>query len=325
MLKRILRKLKAGNAALARSVKSYLDQRDKITLKQWKGTVLPTLRGVENDILTRLKSYSLSEWEAANLTNILAQVQNIITRFSSQFTESVLSSQEATMDFAVSSLLKEVKTVGFSLTPVITDDLLAAIKPMTEVFTEVFSNDLARIVKSEITTGIINGDSTTVVAKNIRDNFGNTSEKIKLLNTKKTDIQKAYEAGAISKSEYSKKISAINKQLDKGSMMSFARAERIAMTEMNRAASFAREIRSKELLETNPEARRMWVNLHKPGQRAAHVAVENATRENPIKLDEPFSVNGYSAMFPRDPALPVGEVVNCGCTTVIVNPSIFKL
>ena len=318
-------RLIAGNAALARKVRSYLDQREKISLSQWRRTVLPTLRNVENDILIKIKSYSLSEWEMSNLNNILGQVQGIITGFSPQYTSSVIAGQERLAALGISSVNQEIALVSLTapLNPVITRDLLATLEPLTTVFTDVFSVNLARIVKSDITMGLVNGESTSQVAKKIRDNFGNTSERIKGLNLKKTSLQKQFDTGIISKKEYSLKIGKVNADLAKGSQMSFARAERIARTEMNRAASFAREIRGMDVMAANPQARRMWINLHKPEARITHIAVESATRANPIRLDEPFNVNGNPAQFPRDPALPVGDQVNCGCSVVIINPKDF--
>lgn len=315
-------RLIAGNPALARKVRSYLDQRGKISLSQWRKTILPVLRNVENDILIKIKSYNLTDWQMSNLNNILGQIQGIVDSFTSQYTSSVIVGQEKLATFAAASVDKEIALIGLKspLNPVITQDILATLEPMTKVFTEFFAQDLAKIVRSDITMGIVNGESTSVVARTIRDNFGNTSEKIKLLNSKKITLQKQFDTGIIGKKEFNLKVGKINSQLKKGSQMSFARVERIARTEMNRAASFAREIRGLDVMETNPHARRMWINLHKPGARISHLAVESATRAHPIRLSETFHVGRHRARFPRDPALPVGHVVNCGCCVVIVNP-----
>lgn len=35
-----------------------------------------------------------------------------------------------------------------------------------------------------------------------------------------------------------------------------------------------------------------------------------------VGVDELFIVNGVSLKFPRDPAGPPGETINCGCTTL---------
>jgi len=325
-LKRKITRLLAANPALARQVRAYLDRREKISAKEWRTKVLPTLKSVENDILTRIRTYSLSDWQLSNLNNILGQVQGIINSFAPTYTDSVLASQDALIDFSVASMNKEIATIGLTapLNPVLTEDILAILEPLTTVFTNVFSVDLSKIVKAEITTGLVNGEGTMVVAKRIRDNFGNTSERIKFLNKQKATLQQDFDAGRISKTQYEKKLTKINKQLEKGSMMSFARAQRIAMTEMNRAASFSRQLRTKEIAAVNPQAKRIWINLHKPGARGAHISVENTTKAKPIGLNEQFSVNGNPADYPLDPALPVGEVVNCGCTTVIVNPKDFS-
>lgn len=315
-------RLIAGNAALARRVRSYLDQKEKITLSQWRTNVLPVLRNVENDILIKLRSYSLTDWQIGNLNNILGQVQNIISGFGTQFTQSVLMSQENISKLAIDSLNKEISLIGLAtpFTPVISENIMAALSPMTEVFTEFFTSDLSKIVRSEITMGLVNMESASVVAKNIKDKFGNTSERIIKLNDKKAELQRQFDSGLISKDSFNKSIGNINAELSKGSKMSFARAETIARTELNRAANFSREIRGGEIMQANPDAKRIWINLHKPGARISHLAVERETRARPIGLDEPFNVGGYECQFPCDPALPPQESVNCGCTVVIVNP-----
>lgn len=57
---------------------------------------------------------------------------------------------------------------------------------------------------------------------------------------------------------------------------------------------------------------KMWISRGGPRGREAHTAINGQVRP----INEPFDVNGYEAMFPADPRLPVGERVNCGCTSV---------
>lgn len=52
-----------------------------------------------------------------------------------------------------------------------------------------------------------------------------------------------------------------------------------------------------------------------------HEGVRGFDGERDVPLGAPFSVNGHAMMHPGDPAGPVGEIVNCGCSTMpVVDP-----
>ncbi len=109
------------------------------------------------------------------------------------------------------------------------------------------------------------------------------------------------------------------------SQMSYARAERIAMTELNRASSFAQYQAGLELKANNPTLKKIWINSHRPAARQTHIDVEEETTKNPIDIDEEFRVVDESTgieetgQFPRDPSFSAGNSVNCGCTVIYVN------
>lgn len=109
------------------------------------------------------------------------------------------------------------------------------------------------------------------------------------------------------------------------SQMSYARAEKIAMTELNRASSFAQHQAGIELKANNPTLKKIWINSHKPAARQTHIDVEEETTKNPIDIEEDFEVVDESTgeteygQFPRDPSFSAGNSVNCGCTVIYVN------
>jgi HK97 family phage portal protein len=88
-------------------------------------------------------------------------------------------------------------------------------------------------------------------------------------------------------------------------------AKRIARTEVNSAASkggfFA-------MTDAGIEYK-SWLGSHGPHAREEHQAVEDATIDNPIPVDEPFEVDGEQMMHPLDDSLGAspGNVINCQC------------
>ncbi len=103
------------------------------------------------------------------------------------------------------------------------------------------------------------------------------------------------------------------------SNMSFARAERIATTEMNRASALAQQVAGEEMAKENGDLRKVWINAHKPGARVTHLATERVSANRPLKIDELFFVGGEKALYPRAPNLSARNTVSCGCTVAYVN------
>jgi hypothetical protein len=113
----------------------------------------------------------------------------------------------------------ELSYVGLERPPIVLapEQLIANQIPMTEGFVEFFGDDMAKIVRGEISLGLVNGESVNQVAKRIKDKF-------------------------------------------KSSNMSYARAERIARTEMMRSSSIARYEYGLEVAKFNPDARKIWIH-----------------------------------------------------------------
>jgi hypothetical protein len=56
--------------------------------------------------------------------------------------------------------------------------------------------------------------------------------------------------------------------------------------------------------------------------REAHALAEEATIDNPIPVNEPFTVGGEQLMYPGDDSLGAspGNVINCQCIQLAAQP-----
>lgn len=103
------------------------------------------------------------------------------------------------------------------------------------------------------------------------------------------------------------------KIMDGGWRSEYYKAKRVAVTEVLRAHSVARE----EAIQQSPSTdRKEWrhTGAHKNEPRPNHVDMDGQI----VPKKEPFELKGtdgktYHPMYPRDPCLPPGESVNCHC------------
>lgn len=103
------------------------------------------------------------------------------------------------------------------------------------------------------------------------------------------------------------------KIMDGGWRNEHYQARRVAVTEVLRAHSVARE----EAIQQSPSTdRKEWrhTGVHKNKPRPNHVEMDGQI----VPKDQPFELKGrdgvvYHPMYPRDPILPAGETVNCHC------------
>lgn len=101
--------------------------------------------------------------------------------------------------------------------------------------------------------------------------------------------------------------------MSEGIRNEYYQARRVAVTEVLRAHSVARE----EAIQQSPSTdRKEWkhTGAHKNKPRPNHVAMDGQI----VPKDEPFELHGrdggmYYPMYPRDPILPASESVNCHC------------
>lgn len=104
------------------------------------------------------------------------------------------------------------------------------------------------------------------------------------------------------------RIKALQEVFQGTDRASYPHARMIARTETGGAV----EATNRMAMEEAGYEYKMWLSRGGARGREAHTAIDGQVR----KINEPFDVNGHKAMAPLDPALPVGERVNCGCTSV---------
>ena len=104
-------------------------------------------------------------------------------------------------------------------------------------------------------------------------------------------------------------ISAVDGLIDGGR----TRAITIVRTELGRAFSVAADERMSQASEILPGLKKQWRRSGKIHSRLHHDSIDGQI----VAQDEPFTLgNGVRIMFPRDPAAPVAEVINCGCESL---------
>jgi len=89
-------------------------------------------------------------------------------------------------------------------------------------------------------------------------------------------------------------------------------ATRVARTEVNLAYNDARQ----DAMADAGIEYKAWLSSHGPHARYSHELAEVAySLENPIPLDEPFTVGGEELMFPGDDSLgaTAANIINCQC------------
>lgn len=91
------------------------------------------------------------------------------------------------------------------------------------------------------------------------------------------------------------------------------RAITIVRTEVGRAFSTAANERQRQAKEILPGLKKQWRRSGKIHSRLHHDSIDGQIKN----IDEPFVLgNGVKIMYPRDPAAPPAETINCGCESL---------
>ncbi len=90
------------------------------------------------------------------------------------------------------------------------------------------------------------------------------------------------------------------------------RALTIVRTELGRAFSAAQSARMQQAKAHVPGLMKQWRRSGKIHSRIQHDTADGQLRAP----DQPFDVAGYKLMYPRDPAAPPGQTINCGCDSL---------
>jgi hypothetical protein len=88
-----------------------------------------------------------------------------------------------------------------------------------------------------------------------------------------------------------------------------ARAEVITKMEIGRTFSTAAEKRMEDADKYVDGLEKQWRHVGHPMKpRLTHLAADGQH----VLVNEPFDIGGVEMMYPRDPAAPLDETINCG-------------
>jgi len=93
-----------------------------------------------------------------------------------------------------------------------------------------------------------------------------------------------------------------------------SRANTILRTELGRITEVAKQLRRESSVKAGVQMQKQWRRSGKIHSRISHDAADGQT----VDVDKPFLIGGVRLMYPRDPAAPASETVNCGCWTKTV-------
>jgi SPP1 gp7 family putative phage head morphogenesis protein len=110
---------------------------------------------------------------------------------------------------------------------------------------------------------------------------------------------------------------SISKDIASLAKVSIVRAALIARTEVFAAMNYS-QIETARVYKDryNIEKKKQWVAINDNRVRETHIELNG---EEPIGLDDKFTVGGYQCDAPHDESLPAEEVINCRCNLVFVN------
>jgi len=180
--------------------------------------------------------------------------------------------------------------------------------------TAAVNGPLAKL-KIDISSPMLPSDLTTVMADFHADQITGIAQSAKERIT--TELQLGVMRGA-KKDDVIKSIAKVLPSAA-GAGTIGGRATRIVRTEVNRLHAMVTQLRMEQAAEQVPELKKYWLTAGDDRVRDTHIkAGEDYSPDNAIPVDEPFIVGGLEAMYPRDPSLPAGEVINCRCRSVPV-------
>lgn len=91
------------------------------------------------------------------------------------------------------------------------------------------------------------------------------------------------------------------------------RANVIVRHQLGTAFSTAAQERQEQAAVIMPGLKKQWRRSGKTHSRIEHDLIDGQVRD----VDKPFDLpNGVQLMHPRDPEGPIGETINCGCTSL---------
>jgi len=240
--------------------------------------VLGMLRRARTNITNRIGS--ASDFDALHLRGMKAEVSRVLDEFRATYANEFPDLLFDIEDAATDMVKLPLSRLGVEVNlPVISSEITDTLADFHAGQIKNVSEDAINKINIQLTTGVLGGSTRSEILKSI----GRV-------------LPDAAGAGSIGN-----------------------RAERIVRTEVNRMHAQMTQRRLEQAVETVPNLRKWWMTAGDGRVRQSHARASIDYGEfNPIPVNQPFSLNGYPAMFPRDPRLPAAEVVNCRCRHVPV-------
>lgn len=221
-------------------------------------------------------------WRLDNLTNLQAQVDDIMRRFQKQLTDELGGVNAQAYRLGAQAVDDPLRVSGLTLAP-------ARLNPQVIAVLQGFSADLITRIGEEV--------RTTVNATIAQSMLGLMSP---------FEAQKRI-TQIIGGSDSLKDLTGIS-----------ARAESIFRTETGRIYSIATQARQNEVAELAPDVVKVWTATGDNRTRDGHLQAHGQA----VKVDEFFEVAPHigdpkeKLMYPRDPRGSPSNVIGCRCRSV---------
>lgn len=255
----------------------------KAGLKAIKGVLAQAQKQVKAEIGLA----AIDSWDSFHLPQLLAEIERHIANFGTSMQSAVSGLLDDTWDLGVESVNSTLLNanelnIGNFFIP---KSSLEALKNFTFTSLKGVSESARASISGEVSLGILSGKSPRDVSRAIGNVLANGKDL-----TDRSIWAKIHRRAAV-----------------------------ITNTEMGRVLSVATNERIEEAARHVPDLKKRWIHAGHPAKpRPSHVREEF---EKPISVDQPFIVDGVPMMFPRDPAAPIEQVINCGCIHVAFKDS----
>ena len=265
----------SAQSDFAATVKDLIAQSKNLSLDARK-KVLEMLNAVRKEIVARMAEIDPNSFSAAQLTVLKHQVDALFDQFRAQASNAVSAYESASFTLGSATVTKPLDAAGLEA-PSVGAISTSALK-------------IAQGYTADLVTGLAKDSAATVNAL----------------------IQRAFLGGQ----QITDIVAQIGKVLagEKGFTGIFSgigkRATDIALNEILRVSSIATQARLEDAAETHEDLQKQWLHLSiakipRPGHIVADGQVAN--------VDEPFTVEGESLMYPRDTNGDPENTINCHC------------
>ena len=245
-----------------------------------------------NRVVQRLRQarYAINEriadasgFQVEHLTAMRGQITTVLNEFADTWNHEFLRTADAVEDAATALVTRPLGVLGFEIgAPMLPGQLMDVLVGFSANKIKGLTAEAIDKVDTLLTLAISGGQSKTAFTNSLKDLLPSPAG-----------------AGSIA-----------------------ARARRIIRTEINRIHSTVTHARMTQASNTVKGLRKYWLSAGDLHVRPSHVrAGQSYGPDNAILVNQPFFVGGFKAMFPRDPALPAAEVVNCRCRNIPVPPA----